>query len=168
MPDLMALVGSCQIAIAAFIGKKPSFLLKRSVSWVGVQDELLVPGGEPDETSDDLFAKPAALVVRVHCDVGNVRTVEAVGQRPPRANEVAGRVDEARELAVGEHRHERVRRLVSKRCESVQLRELGPSDCPDLVNPRVLVVPTCAVLIDHAPMPNRPGHHQDEARGSHP
>lgn len=83
MPDLMALVGSCQIAIAAFIGKKPSFLLKRSVSWVGVQDELLVPGGEPDETSDDLFAKPAALVVRVHCDVGNVRTVEASASARP-------------------------------------------------------------------------------------
>lgn len=43
MPDLMALVGSCQIAIAAFIGKKPSFLLKRSVPGLAYRMNFLCP-----------------------------------------------------------------------------------------------------------------------------
>jgi hypothetical protein len=87
------------------------------------------------ELPDDRLPEPASLVVRVDSHVGDIGTVEAVGQDPPGTGEDVAGVDEAHEHAVAEHRRERVRWLVTERSDPVQAGQFIHVHRTQLVDP---------------------------------
>jgi hypothetical protein len=66
-----------------------------------------LPLGRRDELFDDRSAESATLVIGVDSDVGDVRTVDTVGERTAGAAHVVTAVDEAREHPVAEYRRQR-------------------------------------------------------------
>ena len=110
-------------------------LVERLLPRHRVQQDLAVTAGPVDEPLDHFPAEPGALVRRMHRDVAQVRTVDAVGHGPACGDEPAAVARQALEHAVRERRPQPVGTLVAERRESVQLGQLGPIDVVDGIGP---------------------------------
>ena len=89
-------------------------------------DDLLVMPGELLQARDDLLAQTAALMIRMHRDVGEVRNIDPVRDRASRADEDSILAYERSIHAVREDNFQIGRFLVAERRNSIEVRQLVP------------------------------------------